>query len=667
MFKTLLIANRGEIACRVIRTAKRMGLRTIAVYSDADRDALHVAMADAAYRLGPAPATESYLRIDRIIAAAKAGGADAVHPGYGFLSENAEFAEAVAAAGLTFVGPPSSAIRAMGLKDAAKALMQRAGVPVVPGYHGDRQDAAVLAKEAAKIGYPVLIKARAGGGGKGMRRVERQDEFKASLESAQREARASFGDAHVLIERYVARPRHIEVQVFADTHGNVIHLGERDCSLQRRHQKVIEEAPAPGMTPELRTAIGDIAVRAARAIGYVGAGTIEFIADTSRGLRPDAIYFMEMNTRLQVEHPITEAVTGQDLVEWQLRVAAGEPLPLQQTQVQLDGHAFEARVYAEDPARGFLPAVGTLYRLLLPAAQARVDAGVRQGDAIQPFYDPLIAKIITHGPTREAALTKLAAALEACQIAGTVTNVPFLLALAKHADFQQGDVDTGLIERDLPMLTARAAPSREVIAVAAIAALGLTRARSDADPWSTLAGWRHWSTPRQFAYLEHDGQHLDVRVSGHGKNTYEITTSDGPIVLSILDADAAGSMRFEMGDRILTATAVEHGTHLTVLFAGRTFAFTLPDRLAAEEEDDAVSDRVMSPMPGLIKLVTAKAGASVTKGQPLIVIEAMKMEYTMTAPRDGRIAEVAVSAGDNVRSGALLLALEPEQAPHPGG
>jgi 3-methylcrotonyl-CoA carboxylase alpha subunit len=663
MFKTLLIANRGEIAVRVMRTARRMGIATVAVYSDADRGALHVVSADAAYRLGPAPAGESYLRIDRIIAAARASGADAIHPGYGFLSENADFAEAVAAAGLVFVGPPPQAIRSMGLKDAAKTLMQKAGVPVVPGYHGDRQDAEFLAKQAAGIGYPVLIKARAGGGGKGMRGVERAEHFRAALEGAQREAQSSFGDAHVLIERYVAKPRHIEVQLFADTHGNVIHLGERDCSLQRRHQKVIEEAPAPGVTPELRAAIGDIAMRAAKAVGYVGAGTVEFIADSSRGLDRDAIYFMEMNTRLQVEHPVTEAVVGQDLVEWQLRVAAGEPLPLRQDQIILDGHAFEARVYAEDTARDFLPATGTLVHLRMPDDLARVDTGVSQGDAITPYYDPLIAKVITHGATRTIALQKLVQALAATEVAGTVTNVRFLLTLAKHAAFAQGNVDTGLIERDLPMLTELAASPmeapRDVIAVAAIAALGLAKPRRERDPWSGLAGWRHWSTSRQFAYLDYAGQHLDVRVAGTGRNAYSVSDATGSGAVTLLSCEEDGRLRFESGDRITSATVVENGASLTVLFDGRTYVFGLPDRLAADDEDDATSDRITSPMPGLIKAVAVKAGTRVARGDPLAVIEAMKMEYTVTAPRDGRIAAVLVVTGDNVQSGAELMTLEP--------
>jgi len=665
MFNTLLIANRGEIAVRIMRTARRMGLRTVAVYSDVDRDALHVAMADAAYRIGAAPSVDSYLNSDSILAAAKASGADAIHPGYGFLSENADFAEAVAAAGIVFVGAPAAAIRAMGLKDAAKALMEASGVPVVPGYHGDKQSVGFLAKQAAAIGFPVLIKARAGGGGKGMRRVDRAEDFGNALESAQREAQASFGDGRVLIERYVRQPRHIEVQVFADTHGSVIHLGERDCSLQRRHQKVIEEAPAPGVTPELRAAIGAIAVRAAKAIGYVGAGTVEFIADAARELSVDAFAFMEMNTRLQVEHPVTEAVTELDLVEWQLRVAAGEPLALSQTDVAIEGHAFEARLYAEDVPRGFLPATGPLHHLALPHELARVDSGVRHGDVIGPHYDPMIAKIVVHGASRAAALHKLRTALEVTHIAGTVTNAAFLLALAKHPAFQQGEVDTGLIERDLPMLIAQPPPPREVVAVAAISALSLARPShasggGRSDPWSTLAGWRHWSTSRQFAYLEHAGRHLDIRVAGQGTDAFRIGDADGAIAVAIVECRDDGALRVETGGRIVAAHAVEFDGRLSVHCDGQTWVFGLPDRLAADEDDDAVSDRVTSPMPGLIKDVAVKSRAGVVKGQPLVVIEAMKMEYTMTAPRDGRIAEVFVRSGDNVQSGALLLALEPD-------
>ena len=457
MFRKLLIANRGEIACRVMRTAHRLGIRTVAVYSDADRDALHVAMAGEAWRLGPAPASQSYLDIERVLAAAAASGADAVHPGYGFLSESPAFVEACAAAGIVFVGPPAAAVRAMGLKDAAKRVMEDAGVPVVPGYHGEDQDDAALLAHARRIGFPVLVKAVAGGGGKGMRRADTEAGFGDALEGARREARSSFGDDRVLVERCVAKPRHIEVQVFADAHGNAVHLFERDCSLQRRHQKVIEETPAPGMTQEMRAAMGTAAVAAARAIDYRGAGTVEFIADVSEGLREDRFWFMEMNTRLQVEHPVTEMVTGADLVEWQLRVAAGEPLPATQAELSMTGHAVEARVYAEDPERGFLPATGTLAHLATPpqSGHVRIDSGVREGDAITPWYDPMIAKVIAHGDDRGMALGRLAGALREFEVAGVTTNVPFLSRLVADSGFRAGDVDTGLIDRRLDALVAR--------------------------------------------------------------------------------------------------------------------------------------------------------------------------------------------------------------------
>jgi acetyl-CoA carboxylase biotin carboxylase subunit len=446
MFGKLLIANRGEIAVRVLRTAKRMGAATVAVYSDADAGALHVALADEAVRIGPAPAAESYLKIDAIIAAAKQTGADAIHPGYGFLSEKAEFAEACAKAGIVFVGPPPSAIRAMGLKDRAKALMAKAGVPVVPGYLGDDQSTDHLAKEAGKIGYPVLIKAVAGGGGKGMRKVEAAGEFVSALEGAQREAKSAFGDDRVLIEKYVSRPRHIEVQVFGDSHGDAVYLFERDCSLQRRHQKVIEEAPAPGMSAAMRKQMGEAAVKAAKAVNYSGAGTVEFIADASDGLKADRFWFMEMNTRLQVEHPVTEAITGTDLVEWQLRVAAGEKLPKKQSELSIHGHAIEARLYAEDPQKGFLPSIGTLTHLKFPD-DVRVDSGVRRGDAVSIFYDPMIAKVIAHDETREGAAAKLARAMRHTEVAGVTTNAAFLARALAHPAFVSGDIDTAFIER----------------------------------------------------------------------------------------------------------------------------------------------------------------------------------------------------------------------------
>ena len=540
MFTKLLIANRGEIACRVMRTAHRLGIRTAAVCSDADRDALHVATAGEAWRLGPADAARSYLDVERVIAAAKAAGADAVHPGYGFLSENPAFAEACEDAGLVFVGPPAGAIRAMGLKDAAKRAMEAAGVPVVPGYHGEDQDPAALLAQARGIGFPVLVKAVAGGGGKGLRRADTEAGFAEALEGARREARSSFGDDRVLVERCIERPRHVEVQVFADAHGNAVHLFERDCSLQRRHQKVVEEAPAPGMTEAVRAAMGAAAVAAAKAIGYRGAGTVEFIADASEGLREDRFWFMEMNTRLQVEHPVTEMVTGTDLVEWQLRVAAGEPLPAGQAELSITGHAVEARVYAEDPERGFLPATGAIAHLALPPASGdlRIDHGLREGDAVTAHYDPMLAKVIAHGPDRAAALARLAGALRAFEIAGVTTNLPFLSRLVAHPGFRAGDVDTGLIERALDTLTVRGPTPEPVLAAATMFAAGVldtpaggmhaaealvapaggTRAGGAfgwpvADPWTVLKGWRSWGEARQHVRFGIDGEMVEGTVT----------------------------------------------------------------------------------------------------------------------------------------------------------
>ncbi|MEM9141157.1 MAG: biotin carboxylase N-terminal domain-containing protein, partial [Pseudomonadota bacterium] len=495
MFTKILIANRGEIACRVIDTARRMGVATVAVYSDADRGARHADLADEAVHIGAAPARDSYLKIDAIVEGARSTGAQAVHPGYGFLSENPEFVDALEAAGLTFIGPSASAIRAMGLKDAAKRLMEEAGVPVVPGYHGDNQDPAFLATQAEAIGYPVLIKASAGGGGKGMRLVDGAPGFADALASAQREAEAAFGNRQVLVEKFIQSPRHIEIQVFGDG-TRAIHLFERDCSLQRRHQKVIEEAPAPGMTAAVRDAMGQAAVRAAEAIGYKGAGTVEFIVDGSGNLRPDGFWFMEMNTRLQVEHPVTEEITGIDLVEWQLRVAAGAPLPASQEDLAIRGHAFEARIYAEDAAKRFMPQTGRIDHLAFPA-DARVDTGVRPGDRITPFYDPMIAKVTVHGTDRPEALAKLSRALAATEITGTTTNTAFLGALAAHAGFGRGQVDTGLIDRDLESLIALPDVRDHALALAALVALGLLDDAPAQDPWARRDGWRLWGSARQ--------------------------------------------------------------------------------------------------------------------------------------------------------------------------
>ena len=645
MFSKILIANRGEIACRVIRTAKSMGIATVAVYSDADRNALHVRQADEAVHIGPSPAAESYLVADRIIEAAKSTGAEAIHPGYGFLSENPGFVEAVEAAGLVFIGPSAASIRAMGLKDAAKRLMEQAGVPVVPGYHGEAQELVLLAGKAREIGYPVLIKARAGGGGKGMRKVDHPDAFSDALASCRREAKASFGDDRVLVEKFIDKPRHIEVQVFGDNHGNVVHLFERDCSAQRRHQKVIEEAPAPGMTDEMRAAMTDAAVKAAKAIDYSGAGTIEFIVDGSQGLQPNGFWFMEMNTRLQVEHPVTEMVTGVDLVEWQLRVAAGEELPAKQDEIELCGHAFEARIYAEDPAKGFLPAIGTLHHLHLAEATApcltRVEAGVSERDSISPYYDPMIAKLVVQGPDREAALTGLAGALGASRVAGSTTNIAFLKSLAENKAFAMGDVDTGMIERDQDELVATPEPDNAAILQALLAASGFMPGPASGDPWDTIAGYGHYHRLARPVRLK------------RGENLIEVKAY----------AEDGGRVRFEFDDSTSSVMSLaENGKfapwpgHVTVFDGWFSHDFEIPDPFA-EALDHGAGDRLTAPMPGLVKVVRAKAGQAVKKGAALLVLEAMKMEHTIAAPHDGVLAEIAAE-GSQVTEGTVLARFE---------
>jgi acetyl/propionyl-CoA carboxylase alpha subunit len=626
MFRSVLVANRGEIARRVFDTARRMGIETIAVFSEADASAAHVADADRAVLIGPPPARESYLLPEKILEAARATGAEAIHPGYGFLSENADFAQAVIAAGLIWIGPPPAAIRAMGLKDAAKSLMSKAGVPVTPGYLGEDQTPAVLATEAARIGFPVLIKAVAGGGGKGMRRVDQAADFDAALASCQREARASFGDDRVLLETYVTRPRHIEVQVFGDAHGHVVHLYERDCSLQRRHQKVIEEAPAPGMDAATRAAVTSAAVRAAQAVGYVGAGTVEFIADASAGLKPDRIWFMEMNTRLQVEHPVTEMVTGLDLVEWQFRVAAGEALPLTQDQIRLVGHAVEARLYAENPAGGqFLPSTGVLEHFQLPPT-LRVDSGVEEGGEVSPYYDPMIAKLIAHAPSREQALADLAEACDAVEVWPVKTNAGFLARCLEAPDFIAGDVDTGFIERNLAELTATPEPSAAALSAAANAALiaqdsGVSEA--DPSPWRELAGFRLNAEPETAVRLFRDGK----VVMAEGART-----------------TAARSVLLTDEDEIV------------VFEAGQAFSFQIHPPAAAGT--DALSDgAIRSPMPGKVTQLSARPGDVVKKGQPLVTLEAMKMEHALAAPFDGVVEAVSISLGDQVAEGAVLIRL----------
>ncbi len=648
MVSSVLIANRGEIACRIARTASRLGMRTIAVYSEADRHALHVRLCDEAHLIGPAPARESYLVAARLLDVARAAKADCIHPGYGFLSENAEFAEACAVAGIVFVGPPASAIRAMGLKDRAKALMEQAGVPVVPGYHGDRQEPAFLKEKAYEIGYPVLIKAVAGGGGKGMRRVDKHAEFDGALESAQREAQSAFGDARVLIEKYVGTPRHIELQIFADAHGNAIHLNERDCSLQRRHQKVIEEAPAPGMSAELRAAMGEAAVKAAQAVGYTGAGTVEFIADAANGLRPGGYWFMEMNTRLQVEHPVTEAITGLDLVEWQFRVAAGEKLPLKQDQVPLRGHAVEARVYAEDTERGFLPSTGTLVALEFPKGEGiRVDTGVEAGSEISPYYDPMVAKVIAHAPTRKTALDRLAHALEGTIAAGPRTNLAFLAALCRAPEFVAERFDTGFIDRHLATLTAGGIDRGS-------AAFGVLRLieretarivgnldRTEAEPVSP------WDATDAFQLSGGRSLTVPVLIDGQPAQAHVIYGSSGP------------SVAVDGLSPALDAVAIEAADAVYVLRQGRQTVVRRPD-LAATAADQAGGDGVIkAPMHGKVLALLVAAGDSVMKGQRLAIIEAMKMEHALLAPHDGLVSEVAVAVGGQIAEGAKIMSIEP--------
>ena len=628
MFGKILIANRGEIACRVIRTARRLGIATVAVYSDADREALHVRQADEARRIGPPPARESYLNGQAIIAAAKASGAQAIHPGYGFLSENETFAAACERAGLVFIGPSAQAIAAMGDKAAAKRLMEKAGVPLVPGYHGESQDASFLQKEAARIGYPVLVKPSAGGGGKGMRVVRSANEFGAALESAKREAQAAFGDDRVLIERYLERPRHIEVQVFGDSHGHVLHLFERDCSVQRRHQKVLEEAPAPHF--ERRNEIGATAVAAARTIRYTGAGTVEFIAE-----QDGRFYFMEMNTRLQVEHPVTEMITGLDLVELQLRVAAGERLPFRQEELKIDGHAIEARLYAEDPQRDFLPATGRLVHLAFPQG-VRVDAGVAAGAEITSWYDPMIAKVVAHGRDRTEALSRLLSGLRRTEVAGVTTNVEFLQRICESQAFREAALDTHLIERHREELLAPRGPlPQEVLQAAGLAELrheertAREQARRSGDPdspWHAVDGWRLNEESRHELVFVHEGTEHRVRLSLPEENR-------------------------------INAHCVRDGRSWHVFHEGERWTLALKDELQGLDID-AASGSLAAPMPGRIVQLMVQPGAKVMKGDPLLILEAMKMEHTLSAPADGVVAEVHCAPGDQVVEGVELIRLE---------
>ncbi|MBB3219977.1 acetyl/propionyl/methylcrotonyl-CoA carboxylase subunit alpha [Pseudoduganella umbonata] len=672
MFQKILIANRGEIACRVASTARRMGIQTVAVYSEADAGARHVELCDEAVLIGPAAARDSYLKGDTIIAAALATGAQAIHPGYGFLSENDEFAQACADHGLVFIGPPASAMRAMGSKSAAKTLMEQADVPLVPGYHGERQDSAFLQQQADRIGYPVLLKASAGGGGKGMRIVERSEEFADALASCKREAISSFGDDKVLVEKYLTRPRHIEIQVFADTHGECVYLFERDCSVQRRHQKVLEEAPAPGMTPERRRAMGQAAVNAAKAVAYVGAGTVEFIAN-----QDGSFYFMEMNTRLQVEHPVTEMITGTDLVEWQLRVASGEALPLRQDQLRIDGHAIEARIYAENPEKGFLPAIGQLRHLRAPQAvhftrndgvpaalpaPVRIDAGVREGDAISPFYDPMIAKLIVWGADRRQALVRMRQALAAYQVVGLSTNVGFLQRLMDSDAFSNADLDTGLIEQNRAALFPPPAPaSRDVLALAAASLLHGERlhdASAAGDPWRRSDGWRmNGRLARELDFGDDSGaRSVTATYAGDG---WAFSLDGASCSLSLVRAEGS-DLWITLDGQLLRGCVVRDGDAFHVFARGRHAVLQYTDPLVHTGAAEAEAGALTAPMPGKIVALLVTAGARVAKGAPLLVMEAMKMEHTIAATHDGIVEKLLYQVGDQVTDGAQLLTLTAE-------
>ncbi len=664
----ILIANRGEIACRVIKTARRMGILTVTVYSEADAGARHVRLADQAVYIGPPAAQQSYLLAEAIVAACKQTGAQAVHPGYGFLSENESFAQACAREGIVFIGPPVAAIRAMGSKSEAKKLLEAAGVPLTPGYHGDDQDPAFLNQQADRIGYPVLIKAAAGGGGKGMRAVFKSEEFLDALSSCKREALSSFGDQHVLIEKYLQRPRHIEFQIFGDMQGNVVHLFERDCSVQRRHQKVLEEAPAPGMTSERRAAMGRVAVAAARTVGYVGAGTVEFIVD-SHG----SFYFMEMNTRLQVEHPVTEMITGVDLVEWQLRVAAGESLPLAQEQLAIRGHALEARIYAEDPDKGFLPSTGTLVHLAAPeeSLHVRIDSGVEQGDAITPHYDPMIAKLIVWDETRDKALARMLQALAQYRVVGVANNIDFLSRLVACPAFASADLDTGLIERErallFPETGAQAPPAQawllaglaELLRETAAAQRAAARREDTHSPWHSRDGWRLNSAARRTLLLRYHEteQSLAIAYGGDGRSGYTLTL-DGHATHAAGQLGENGELRADLDGMRLTATVIASGLRRHVFLHGRAYIFNSIDPLYHAGEGGGLDGGLAAPMPGKIVAVLVSAGSHVDKGQPLLILEAMKMEHTINAPASGLVKSFRFAIGEQVGDGAELVEFE---------
>jgi 3-methylcrotonyl-CoA carboxylase alpha subunit len=663
MFQSLLIANRGEIACRIIRTARRMGLRSIAVFSDADEAAQHVQMADEAIHIGAAPARESYLNISAIMAAAKRAGAEAIHPGYGFLSENPAFAEACAAAGIIFVGPSAAAMRAMGSKGSAKALMEKAGVPLLPGYHGAEQDAAFLEGEAKRIGFPLVIKAVAGGGGRGMRVVRAAADFVDALQSARQEGASAFGDDRVLIERYLERPRHIEVQVFGDSHGNAVHLFERDCSAQRRHQKVIEEAPAPGISAEMRDAMGAAAVAAAKAVKYQGAGTVEFIAQDG------GFYFLEMNTRLQVEHPVTEAITGFDLVEWQLRVAAGEKLPVQQSDIRAHGHAMELRLYAEDPARDFAPSIGALQVFRLSEQGLRIDSGFVAGDRISIHYDAMVAKMIAHAPSRAEAIARLRAGLAQSDIIGVAHNLDMLDRILAHPDFASGTIDTGFIGRNAEtLLTPKLKPSPQVLALAALGVLTLeeeaarAHAAASADPHSPWHATDHWwvnTRPTRVFEFHHEDETYAVTLAP-AADGWRISAGGAAITARHAKLEA-GSVHALLDGMRLSASIHRGGETISLRHAGQSWRFVLPDPIARAGEEEGGDDRLIAPLPGQVTQLLVTENQNVARGDVLVILEAMKTVFRLTAPRDGRIATISCRVGETVREGQILLQFTTEE------
>ena len=657
MFDKILIANRGEIACRIIKTAKRLGIQTVAVYSDADKNSLYVTDSDQSFHIGPSPSTESYLQIDNIIKVAKESGAEAIHPGYGFLSENSEFAKKCNDAGLVFIGPPADSIEKMGKKDVAKRIMEDVGVPIIPGYHGESQDIEYLASVAEKIGYPILIKASTGGGGKGMRIVYSKDEFRDSINAVQRESQSSFGDQSCIIEKYLPKTRHIEVQIFGDNQGNYVHLFERDCSIQRRYQKVIEEAPAPGFSDELRRELGNIAIQVAKAVDYANAGTVEFIADISNGLTIDSIYFMEMNTRLQVEHPVTECITGQDLVEWQFKIAAGESIPLKQSEIRINGSAIEARIYAEDPSNNFLPSIGKLNHFDLPSEEIRVDTGVSQNDEISQFYDPMIAKVISHANTRDESVAQLNSALSKSLITGVKTNIPFIRKILNHNAFLSGEVETGIVDKNIEKLIEFQPPSAEIFAIAGLASCGLLGFSECNNPWKSIRGWRSWGKSKCSVKIQWNEVIRDLQIEIKNKDKFSVF--DGENLTSIqLNGEFEDGYKLNINDSSEIVRVNCLNQKITVLNDGDSFEFLIPEIDYLEEVDTGEKNKITAQIPSVIKEIKVSENEQVEKGQKLLVLEAMKMEHSINSSRDGVVSEVCVDVGQQVKEFEVLVKFE---------